>query len=103
MDAYVNSWFHGTVVEKCCCNVLPVDFLSVDLSNYILIHTLSVEQHSFLYCSFSVPTAEGNVIRHGPYRAYVRTSPQYIPGHGIRKYKTALKNLIPIRKKARSV
>ncbi|XP_021928372.1 multidrug resistance-associated protein 5-like isoform X2 [Zootermopsis nevadensis] len=50
--------------------------------------------------SYSIPTAEGS-IRHGPYRAYVRTSPQYIPGHGVRKYKTALKNLIPVRKKAK--
>ncbi|XP_069692470.1 ATP-binding cassette sub-family C member 5-like isoform X3 [Periplaneta americana] len=39
--------------------------------------------------------------KQAPYRAYTRTSPQYISGHGVGKYKTALKNLIPIRKNAR--
>lgn len=45
----------------------------------------------------------GSMVRHGPYRAYVYASPQYTPGRGIRKYKTALKNLIPVRKEARFV
>ncbi|XP_023713114.1 multidrug resistance-associated protein 5 isoform X5 [Cryptotermes secundus] len=43
----------------------------------------------------------GSMVRHGPYRAYVYAPPQYTPGRGIRKYKTALKNLIPVRKEAR--
>jgi len=43
------------------------------------------------------------MVRPGPYRDYVRALPQYIPGHGVRRYKTALKNLIPVRKKARFV
>ncbi|GFG38298.1 hypothetical protein Cfor_11595 [Coptotermes formosanus] len=51
--------------------------------------------------SLIIPNAGSSTARHGPYRAYVRASPQYIPSHGIRKYKTTLKNLIPIRKKAR--
>jgi hypothetical protein len=55
------------------------------------------------YCSLGIPEEDGSVVTHGPYRAYMCTSPQYIPGRGIRKYKTALKNLIPVRKKARFV
>lgn len=51
--------------------------------------------------SLIIPNAGSGTVRHGPYRAYVRASPQYIPGHGVRKYKPALKNLIPVRKKAR--
>jgi hypothetical protein len=67
------------------------------------VHILSVEQEIVLYCSLSTPEEDDGMVRHGPYRAYMCTSPQYIPGRGVRKYKTALKNLIPIRKKARFV
>jgi hypothetical protein len=50
-----------------------------------------------------IPNPGSSTVQHGPYRAYVRALPQYIPGHGVWKYKTALKNLIPVRKKARFV
>jgi len=51
--------------------------------------------------SLIIPNAGSGTVRHGPYRPYVRALPQYIPGHGVMRYKTALKNLIPVRKKAR--
>jgi hypothetical protein len=64
---------------------------------------LSAGQEIVFCCSFSSPREGGSMVTHGPYRAYVCASPQYTPGRGIRKYKTALKNLIPIRKEARFV
>ncbi|KAK7871844.1 hypothetical protein R5R35_006438 [Gryllus longicercus] len=33
-----------------------------------------------------------------PYREYMETAPQYIPGQGISRYMSSLKNLIPVRK-----
>lgn len=51
--------------------------------------------------SLIIPNAESGKVRHGLYRPYVRALPQYNPGHGVTRYKTALKNLIPVRKKAR--
>nr|CAD7428537.1 unnamed protein product [Timema monikensis] len=36
-----------------------------------------------------------------PYRPYMRTTPQYIPGRGMARYLPALKNLIPVRRKQR--
>ena len=46
-------------------------------------------------------TGEEDIVKHSPYRAYVRTTPQYIPSHGVRRYKSALKSLIPVRRKPR--
>ncbi|XP_063238702.1 ATP-binding cassette sub-family C member 5-like isoform X1 [Bacillus rossius redtenbacheri] len=37
-----------------------------------------------------------------PYRPYLRTTAQYIPGQRFSRYRNALKNLIPVRKKQRS-
>nr|CAD7442232.1 unnamed protein product [Timema bartmani] len=37
-----------------------------------------------------------------PYRPYMRTTPQYIPGRGMARYLPALKNLIPVRRKPRT-
>ena len=48
-------------------------------------------------------TGEEDAVKHGPYRAYVRTTPQYIPSHGVRRYKHALKSLIPVRRVPRFV
>ncbi|XP_066994509.2 ATP-binding cassette sub-family C member 5 isoform X2 [Anabrus simplex] len=44
-----------------------------------------------------IESMDRGTLKLSPYRAYVETSPQYIPGRGIARYHASLKNLIPIR------